>query len=846
MTEVSYISGGLATLERVFSASVAHSLKRKAVRLNTAKTGRKVNMASFIRRFEEISIADVPLVGGKNASLGEMVRELTSQGVKIPPGFAITADAYTALIETGGAGKKIEEILKGLDTRDVAELARRGTLIRTLIRQTAIPEAVAAEIRTAYRELCKRTGRTDLDVAVRSSATAEDLPDASFAGQQETFLNVCGEEDLLTACQNCFASLYTDRAISYRVNKGFKHSLVRLSIVVQQMVRSDLGSAGVIFTLDTESGFRDVVFVTSAWGLGENVVSGKVDPDEYLVLKATLKLKKDAILRRKIGAKQLKLVYAGQGTRRTRDVEVSKLDRERLSLTDPDVLKLAEWACLIEEHYTKKHGRDTPMDIEWGRDGRTGELFILQARPETVQANRNQAEMVSYNLEERGDILSTGRAVGALIGSGKARVIESVETLPEFQPGDVLVADMTDPDWEPVMKKASAIVTNRGGRTCHAAIISRELGVPCVVGTGDGTHVIKTGTPVTVSCADGEEGHVYAGILKFSRTSVDLGTVTRPKTKVHCIVANPDQALKTSMLPVDGVGLAREEFIINTYVRVHPMALVRFDALKDEKVKAEIATLTRGYENDRTEFFVDRLAEGVGMIAGAFYPRPVIVRLSDFKTNEYANLLGGREFEPVEENPMIGFRGASRYYHPNYAEGFRLECLALKYVRDEMGLTNLKIMVPFCRTPEEGRKVIGEMAKHGLVQGKNGLEVYVMCEIPSNVIAADLFGKIFDGFSIGSNDLTQLTLGVDRDSAIVSPLFDERVEPVKRMLAAAIEGAHKAGRPIGICGQAPSDYPEICRFLVERGIDSISLNPDSILKGLGTVVAAEKELGIKK
>lgn len=803
-------------------------------------------MHKFIRWFEEISIADVPLVGGKNASLGEMVRELGGKGVRVPPGYAVTADAYSALIASRGTGQRIEEILKGLNTHDVAELAKRGNAIRSLIRQTPIPDEVAGEIRAAYQDLCRRTGTPDVDVAVRSSATAEDLPDASFAGQQETFLNVRGEEDLLVACLNCFASLYTDRAISYRVNKGFSHSQVRLSIVVQQMVRSDLGSAGVIFTLDTESGFRDVVFLTSAWGLGENVVSGKVDPDEFLVLKATLKQGKDAILRRKVGAKQFKLIYAGQGTRRTRDVEVSRIDRERLSLPDKDALKLSEWACIIEEHYTQKHGRDTPMDIEWGRDGRTGELFILQARPETVQANRKKAEMITYTLEEKSRVLVTGRAVGALVGAGKARVIESVDKLPDFQPGEVLIADMTDPDWEPIMKKAAAIVTNRGGRTCHAAIISRELGVPCIVGTGEGTRLLRTGSDVTVSCADGEEGHVYEGLLRFSRSSIDLSSVERPRTKVNCILGNPDQALKTAMLPVAGVGLAREEFIINEYVRIHPMALVKFAGLKDEKARTEIMRLTRGYEADRTRFFIDRLAEGVGMIAGAFYPRPVIVRLSDFKTNEYANMLGGRDFEPVEENPMIGFRGASRYYHPDFVEAFRLECLALKRVRDDMGLTNLKIMVPFCRTPDEGRKVIAEMAKHGLVQGQNGLEIYVMCEIPSNVIAADLFGEIFDGFSIGSNDLTQLTLGVDRDSAIVSPLFDERLEPVKRMLAAAIDGAHKAGRPIGICGQAPSDYPEICRFLVEKGIDSISLNPDSVLKGLAAVVEAEKSLERQK
>ncbi|MCW5828754.1 MAG: phosphoenolpyruvate synthase [Deltaproteobacteria bacterium] len=801
-------------------------------------------MPQYIRWFEDISIADVPLVGGKNASLGEMVRELSSQGVKVPPGFAVTADAYTSLIETRSVGQEIERILKGLDTHDVADLARRGQKIRTLIRETPLPDAVRTDIVEAYRQLSKRTGVDDIDVAVRSSATAEDLPDASFAGQQETFLNVRGEADLLVACQNCFASLYTDRAISYRVNKGFRHSQVRLSIVVQQMVRSDLGSAGVIFTLDTESGFRDVVFVTSAWGLGENVVSGKVDPDEFVVLKPTLRMGKQPILRRTAGAKQFKLVYAGQGTRRTRDVEVSKADRERLSLSDADVIQLSRWACIIEDHYTRKHGRDTPMDIEWGRDGRTGELYILQARPETVQANRRVAEMVTYELEERSKVLAIGRAVGSMIGAGPVRVIQSVNELGSFRPGEVLVADMTDPDWEPVMKKAAAIVTNRGGRTCHAAIVSRELGVPCVVGTGEGTTLLGTGTSVTVSCSEGEEGRIYDGILKFRRTTLDLSHLKAPRTKVYCILGNPDQALKTAMLPVSGVGLAREEFIINEYVKVHPMALVHYDRLKDTEARNAIARLTRGYENDRTRFFVDRLSEGVGMIAGAFYPRPVIVRLSDFKTNEYANLLGGRDFEPEEENPMIGFRGASRYYHERYREGFRLECLALKRVRDEMGLTNLKIMVPFCRTPGEGERVIAEMATHGLKQGENGLGIYVMCEIPSNVIAADLFGKIFDGFSIGSNDLTQLTLGVDRDSAIVSGLFDERLEPVKRMLAAAIDGAHKAGRPIGICGQAPSDYPEICRFLVERGIDSISLNPDSIMKGIQSVLDAEKSLGL--
>ncbi len=795
----------------------------------------------FIRWFAELGMADVPLVGGKNASLGEMYRELTPRGIRVPNGFAVTAEAYRHFLQVGGLGDRIRAILQGLDTSDLPGLADRGRRLREAILATPLPDDLQREIVQAYAQLCQEYG-PETDTAVRSSATAEDLPGASFAGQQESFLNVRGQRALLEACRQCIASLFTDRAISYRIDRGFDHLTVALSVGVQKMVRADLGAAGVLFTLDTESGFPDVVLINSAYGLGESVVKGRVDPDEFLVFKPTLKQGARPILKRAVGAKQEKLIYATRGGRSTRIVPVPAEERERLSLTDDEVLTLARWGCLIEDHYSARAGRPTPMDVEWARDGRTGELFILQARPETVHAlARQTARLELYRLEEKGSVLLTGRSVGERIGSGGVRVVRDVDGLQDFRPGEVLVADMTDPDWEPTMKMAAGIVTNRGGRTCHAAIVSREIGVPCLVGTERATAVLRDGQPVTVCCAGGEVGVVYDGALKFSRQTLDLSSLPRPRTRVLVNVGNPDQAFSLAMLPSDGVGLARLEFIISNAIRVHPMALVRFDTLPDGPARQEIARLTHHYAH-KPDYFVDRLAEGVGQIAAAFYPREVIVRLSDFKTNEYAGLIGGEAFEPQEENPMIGFRGASRYYDARYREGFLLECRAMKKVREEMGLINVKLMVPFCRTVEEGKLVLQVMAEAGLRRGENGLEVYVMCEIPANVILTEEFAAVFDGFSIGSNDLTQLTLGLDRDSEIVAHLFDERNPAVTRLIRDVIRRARACGRKVGICGQAPSDYPEFARFLVRCGIDSISLNPDTVLKTTQDIAEMESAM----
>ncbi|MBK7842502.1 MAG: phosphoenolpyruvate synthase [Bdellovibrionales bacterium] len=807
--------------------------------------------SQFIKWFEEISIQDISLVGGKNASLGEMFQRLTPQGINIPPGFAVTADAFSFLVDQSKISEKMYSLLSNLDSQDTNKLAEVGHKIRAIIRNAGIPEEVASEIRSAYAQLCHRTGVVELDVAVRSSATAEDLPDASFAGQQESFLNVRGANDLLLACLNCFASLFTDRAISYRSTKGFGHDKVRLSICVQQMVRSDLAASGVIFTLDTESGARNVVLINSAYGLGENVVGGRVDPDEFLVLKPLLgDLDRSAgrvpILRRKLGSKQVRMVYSGQGSRTTRNIEVSQRDRELLSINDGDVIKLAQWACAIEQYYSKLNGRETPMDIEWGKDGKTGALFILQARPETVHSQELGLVQSSFFLKERSAVLITGRAIGSKIGTGPVRIINHVSELGEFQDGEVLVADMTDPDWEPIMKKASAIITNRGGRTCHAAIVSREHGVPCIVGTGTGTEVLKLGQVVTASCAEGDEGIVYKGRLSFEEEKVNWTSLERPRTKIMVNLGNPAQALKNSLLPVEGVGLARIEFIISEYVKIHPMALAHPEEITDQETKTEIENLLGFHRNNPRQYFIDRLSEGVGLIAGAFYPRPVIVRFSDFKSNEYAGLLGGQKFEPIEENPMIGFRGASRYYDQRYRDGFALECSAISHLRQKVGLTNIKVMVPFCRSPEEGQRVLAEMKEHGLFQGKDGLEVYVMSEIPSNILRGEEFGKIFDGFSIGSNDLTQMVLGVDRDSSVISHLFDERDPGVLKMLRMAIEVAKRTGRPIGICGQAPSDFPELSRLLVQSGISSISVTPDAVLKTIRVVLDAEKSCFINK
>ncbi|WP_088892713.1 phosphoenolpyruvate synthase [Leptolyngbya ohadii] len=792
---------------------------------------------AFVLPFKAVGIADVPIVGGKNASLGEMLQQLTPKGISVPDGFATTAYAYRYFIEIAGLEEKLRQLFADLDVEDVLSLRQVGKQARSLILQTPFPDELQEAIVKGYRSLCDRYG-TDTDVAVRSSATAEDLPDASFAGQQETYLNVHGVKGVLESCHKCFASIFTDRAISYRQIKGFDHFNVALSVGVQKMVRSDLASSGVMFSIDTETGFKDAALITAAYGLGENVVQGAVNPDEYLVFKPTLQQGYRPILEKRLGTKEIKMVYDLGGSKFTKNVSVSPEERRQFALTDAEILTLAQWACEIEEHYSTVRGIYTPMDIEWAKDGITDELFIVQARPETVQSQKVQNILRSYELKEKSNILVKGRSVGEMIGQGKARVILDVHRIDQFQPGEVLVTNRTDPDWEPIMKRASAIVTNQGGRTCHAAIIAREMGIPAIVGCGNATTVLQTGQEVTVSCAEGEEGRVYSGLLPFEIKEVPLENLPRTRTKILMNVGNPEEAFSLSAIPNDGVGLARMEFIIANHIQAHPLALLNYDKLDDELARYKIAELTAQYE-DKAEFFVDKLAHGIGTIAAAFYPKPVVVRMSDFKSNEYANLLGGRQFEPHEENPMIGWRGASRYYDDRYRAGFKLECEAMKRVRDGMGLTNVILMIPFCRTPEEGKAVLDEMAANGLVQGENGLQVYVMCELPSNVALADEFSEVFDGFSIGSNDLTQLTLGLDRDSALVARLFDERSNAVKRMIAKAIATAKQYDRKIGICGQAPSDYPEFARFLVEQGIDSISLNPDSVLKTLLEIAAVE-------
>ena len=692
-----------------------------------------------------------------------------------------------------------------------------------------------------YQEQCKQETQA-VDVAVRSSATAEDLPDASFAGQQETYLNVFGVQDVIDSCHRCFASIFTDRAISYRTIKGFDHFNVALSVGVQKMVRSDLASSGVMFSIDTETGFKNAALVTAAYGLGENVVQGAVNPDEYFVFKPTLKQGYRPILEKRLGSKEIKMIYEIGGTKLTKNVPVPESEQRKYAINDEEILQLARWACIIEDHYSEVRGQYTPMDIEWAKDGLTGELYIVQARPETVQSQKSGSVLKNYQLKGSSEVLVTGRAVGEMIGQGKAKVILDVHKIDEFEPGEVLVTNKTDPDWEPIMKKASAIVTNQGGRTCHAAIIAREMGIPAIVGCGNATGALTSGQEVTISCSEGEEGRVYDGMVPFEVQETQLDNLPRTRTKILMNVGNPEEAFGLSSIPCDGVGLARLEFIIANHIKAHPLALIHFDQLDDALVKREIYKMTYLYER-KPDFFVDKLAHGVGMIGAAFYPNPVVVRLSDFKSNEYANLLGGKQFEPNEENPMIGWRGASRYYDEKYREAFALECKAMKRVRDEMGLTNVIPMIPFCRTPDEGRKVLAEMEKHGLKRGENDLQVYVMCEIPSNVILADQFSEVFDGFSIGSNDLTQLTLGLDRDSALVAHIFDERNEGVKEMVRMVIEKAKKNNRKIGICGQAPSDYPEFAKFLVELGIDSISLNPDSLMKTLLMVAEVEGTQG---
>ncbi len=792
----------------------------------------------YVLDLSEVGAGDVALVGGKCASLGELFRELTGQGVRTVDGFSTTSHAYEVLLQTDDLRGRLKKLLKGLDVNDLDELARVGAEARRLMLETPFPPEVETAIFDAHARLGDRIGKKAFEVAVRSSATAEDLPDASFAGQQDTILNVRGQERIIEACHECYASLWTDRAISYRTAKGFDHFDVALSIGIQPMVRSDIACSGVMFTLDTESGFRDVVVINGAWGLGEAVVQGMATPDEWIVFKPTLKLGFRPIVTRKLGVKEVKMVFADDGTG-TQVRDVVETQRNRMCLAGFEVLELATWACKIEDHYSKLAGKSQPMDIEWAKDGITGELFILQARPETIHARNTTNYIENYKLTgKHGAPLVTGVAVGEKIGQGTAHVMLDSAKLNTFKQGEILVTSMTDPAWEPIMKRASAIVTDRGGRTCHSAIISRELGIPCIVGTGDGTEKVKQGSPITVSCAEGERGNIYYGNIDFKVEKQKITDSERPKTQIMMNVGDPDHAFAVSRLPNDGVGLARLEFIINNHIGIHPMALVNYPNLKN---RADIETISkRVLEEDPKEFFVRSLSEGVGRIAAAFYPKPVIVRMSDFKSNEYAMLIGGKEFEPIEENPMIGFRGASRYYDDRYKAGFRLECLALQRAREDMGLTNIKPMIPFCRTVEEGEKVITLMAEHGLKQGENELEIYAMCELPANVVFADEFLQVFDGYSIGSNDLTQLALGLDRDSEMVAHLFDERNGAVEKMVAMAIEAAIRSGKKIGICGQAPSDYPEFAEFLVRKGINSISLNPDTVLQTTAHILATEK------
>ncbi len=773
-------------------------------------------MEPYILRLEELGIGDVESVGGKNASLGEMISNLDKLGVAVPGGFATTSAAYRDFLAQDRLAQRIHDALDGLDVDDVDLLARTGHLIRGWIRETPLQPRLYEELERAWQAMSE--GRP-IAVAVRSSATAEDLPEASFAGQQETFLNVRGLDNVIVAVHEVFASLFNDRAIAYRVHQGFEHSQVALSAGVQHMVRSDIGASGVMFTLDTESGFRDVVFITSAWGLGETVVQGAVNPDEHYVYKPGLAAGHYPILRRTLGAKALKMVY-GEDDGPTRTVDVATEDRQRFCLTDEDVMELARQAVIIEEHY------DCPMDIEWGKDGDDGRLYILQARPETVQSRRGAIER--FHLKGRSEVLVTGRSIGHKIGAGVAKIIRDVSEMNRVQPGDVLVADMTDPDWEPIMKRASAIITDRGGRTCHAAIIARELGIPAVVGCGKATRTLKDGQEVTVSCAEGDEGRIYEGILEYEEQTIELGKLPEIPLKIMMNVGNPDRAFDFSSIPNRGVGLARLEFIINRMIGVHPKALLEFDSL-DDPLKKTIRGQMAGYD-DPLEFFVNRLAEGVACIAAAFAPEPVIVRMSDFKSNEYANLIGGSRYEPHEENPMLGFRGASRYVAESFRPCFDLECRALRKVRETMGLANVQVMVPFVRTVKEAQQVTELLAENGLERGKDGLKIIMMCEIPSNALLADQFLQYFDGMSIGSNDMTQLALGLDRDSAIIADLFDERDDAVKSLLSMAIRACRAQGKYIGICGQGPSDHPDFARWLLDEGIESISLNPDTVIE----------------
>jgi len=796
----------------------------------------------YIRFFREIGVDDVASVGGKGASLGEMYQALKDQGVRVPNGFAITAGAYRYLLAGAGIEPALREALAGVRADDVNTLTRAGAQARTLVYEAEFPDDLRQEILNSYKELKEEYGK-NLTLAVRSSATAEDLPTASFAGQQETYLNVRNEDELIDTCRQCFASLFTDRAISYRAQRGFDHFEVALSITVMKMVRSDIGASGVMFSLDTESGFRDVVFINSAWGLGENIVQGAIEPDEFYVHKPTFEAGYRAVLRRRLGHKHLTMVYADGGdTERVRNVETPEDKRARYSITDEDVLTLADYAIKIEHHYSERAGEPRPMDMEWAKDGEDGLIYMVQARPETVASQQEVNVLKRYALKSKGKVILSGRAVGSKIASGPVRIARNLSALAEFQAGEVLVTDTTTPDWEPVMKNAAAIVTNRGGRTCHAAIVARELGIPAIVGTSTATRVLQPGQKVTVSCAEGDTGNVYEGELEYEVERTDLTAMPRPNTRIMVNLGNPALAFKTAMMPNDGVGLARLEFIINESIKAHPLALLHPDRVEDAGAREEIRQLLAGYTDGR-EFFIQRLSESVATIGAAFYPRPVVVRMSDFKSNEYAALIGGAPFEPKEENPMLGFRGASRYAHPRYAEAFELECAAMKRVRETMGLTNVILMIPFVRRVAEAEAVITLMEKFGLKRGVNGLQIYAMCEIPNNVLQIDEFSEYFDGFSIGSNDLTQLTLGVDRDSEIVAEAFDERDPGVKQLIRLAVEGCKRNGIHSGLCGQAPSDYPEMARFLVEIGIESMSLNPDTVLATTQQILAMEKELG---
>ncbi len=785
-------------------------------------------MSQYIKFFNELAIKDVPVVGGKNASLGEMYRKLSKKGIRVPNGFATTSYAYNYFLKKAGLKKELKKIFKGLNTHNVRDLMKRGAKARQVILNAKFPADLETAIEEAYEKLSAQYKKDGVDVAVRSSATAEDLPDASFAGQQETFLNITNKKELLIAVKKCIASLFTNRAISYRVDKGFDHFKIALSVGVQKMARSDLASSGVMFSIDTESGFSNAVLINSIYGLGENIVQGKVNPDEFFVFKPT-----ETIISRALGQKKIKMIYNDDPTKPVKDIPVPKKDQNKQSITDKQVIQLARWGMIIEKHY----GR--PMDIEWALDGQDKKLYILQARPETIHSVRDYSVIEEYKLEKRGKVLATGRSVGNRIGAGKANKIMTAKDITKFKPDQVLVTEMTDPDWEPIMKIASAIVTDKGGRTCHAAIVSRELGIPCIVGTENVSQIIKSGQAITISCAEGDVGYVYQDKLPFRIDKTSIKNLKRPKTKIMMNIGSPDIAFASSFIPNDGIGLAREEFIINDAIKIHPLALINFSKLKDKKLKKQIDDLTIGYTNKK-QYFIDKLAEGMATIAASVYPKDVIIRFSDFKTNEYANLVGGQLYEPIESNPMIGWRGASRYYSDKFKPAFELECAAIKKVRNDMKLTNLKAMVPFCRTIDEAEKVIKIISDNGLKQGKNGFELYCMIEIPSNVILANEFAKLFDGFSIGSNDLTQLTLGVDRDSSLVSHVYDENNQAVKILISYVIEAAKNNNVKIGICGQAPSDFPDFAKFLVECGIDSISLNPDTVVKTTIAILKKEK------